>query len=249
MNLLLNGNCNSRGPDTWPYYLQGMLGCNLVNLSVAGAGNAYIHETTISELARRSYDFVLIMWGESIHTGVRAKGIDRFSDSENTALYQSKQNDWPGKITYPINDQDYVDKKWIVNAGYLAGKQDSVAKFFQQYHDTVGFEQTLETDIIRQVSLQGYLKSIAQPYVFLYGRPYTKFKRFEHLYNLIDWSNFYQEHTLMQIASQNNNEFMGIDNKYPNPVGQKIYAQVLSRHLIKSFDKIFTTINICSKSS
>ena len=235
MNILVNGTCNSRGPETWPYYLSNELDSTLVNLSVAGAGNAYIHETTISELAKRTYDLVLIMWGESTHTGLRVNNIDNYSDSENTSKYQSSLNDWPEKIVYPINDQDYVDKNWILNAGYRSGKNDSVGKFFKQYHQAVGFEQILETDIIRQISLQGFLKSIGQPYVFLYGRPYTKFKRFEHLYQLIDWNCFYQAETLMQIASKNNNELIGHDNKFPNPAGQKIYAQLLSQYVLKTF--------------
>jgi hypothetical protein len=198
---------------------------------VAGAGNAYIHETTIAELAKRSYDLVLIMWAHSTHTGLRVNNIDNYSDSENTSKYQSSVNDWPEKIVYPIDDQDYVDKNWILNAGYRFGRRDSVGKFFKQYHQAVGFQQILETDIIRQISLQGFLKSIGQPYVFLSPRPYTKFKRFEHLYQLIDWNCFYQTETLAQIASKNNNELMGSDNKFPNPAGQKIYAQLLVQHI------------------
>jgi hypothetical protein len=231
MNILLTGNCNSRGPGSWPYYLKDILDCNLVNLSLAGSGNAYIHETTISELAKRTYDLVLIMWGESTHTGVPVNDINKYSDSENTSLYQSSINDWPEKIVYPVNDQDYVPKNWIMNAGWRSGKTDSVATFFKQYHQAVTYEQILESDILRMISLQSYFKATNQPYLFLYGRPYTKFKRFEHLYQLIDWSQFYQADTLMQIASRNNNELMGDDNKYPNPAGHEVYAELLAQQI------------------
>jgi hypothetical protein len=178
------------------------------------------------------------MWGSSNHTAVRVRDIDKFSDSENTSLYQSQQNDWAEKIIYPVNDQNYVDKKWIQNAGYLADKKDSVAAFFKNYHDTVGFEQILESDIIRQISLQGFLKSITQPYVFVHARPYTKFKRFQHLYQLFDWNNFYQDHTLLQIAKQNH-ELMDPHIRIPNSIGQKKYAELLSLHLLKRFAGIF----------
>jgi hypothetical protein len=231
MNILLTGNCNSRGPGTWPYYLKDIIDCELVNLSIAGSGNAYIYEATISELSKRSYDLVLIMWNESTHTGVPVNDINVYADSENTSLYQSSVNDWPEKIVDPINDQDYVPKNWIMNAGYRSNKQDSVAKFFKQYHQAVTYEQTLESDIVRMIGLQSFFKATNQPYLFLYGRPYTKFKRFDHLYKLIDWSQFYQEDTLMQIASRNNNELMGDDNKYPTAEGHRTYAELLARQI------------------
>jgi hypothetical protein len=234
MNILLTGHCNSRGPGSWPYYLKDILNCDLVNLSIAGSGNAYIYEATISELSKRPYDLVLIMWGESTHTGVPVNDISQYADSENTSLYQSSVNDWPEKIVYPINDQDYVPKNWILNAGYRSNKQDSVAKFFKQYHQAVTYEQTLESDIYRMIGLQSFFKATDQSYLFLYGRPYTKFKRFEHLYKLIDWSQFYQEDTLKEIVSRNNNELRGENNRWPNPVGKKLYAEKLAQHILKN---------------
>ena len=58
-NLLVNGCSFSRGPNSWPYFLSNV---NLVNLAQAGAGNTYIHETTIAELSQRKYDLVIVMW-------------------------------------------------------------------------------------------------------------------------------------------------------------------------------------------
>lgn len=228
MNILLIGNCNSRGPGSWPYYLQEIIDCNLVNLSLAGSGNSYIYETAIGELSQRSYDLVLIMWGESTHTGLRVNDINQYADSENTSLYQSSINDWPEKIVYPVNDQDYVPKNWILNAGWRHGKHDSVANFFKKYHQSVTYEQIIESDIYRMIGLQSFFKAMGQQYMFLYGRPYTKFKRFNALYQLIDWQHFYQEDTLMQIAARNNNELMGEDNKYPTRQGHQIYAKLLA---------------------
>jgi hypothetical protein len=233
MNILLVGNCNSRGPGSWPYYLKDILDCDLVNLSIAGSGNAYIYEATISELSERPHDLVLIMWCQSTHTGIPVNDISKYADSENTSLYQSSVNDWAEKIVDPINDQDYVPKNWILNAGYNSGKTDSVAKFFKHYHQTVTYEQIVESDIYRMIGLQSFFKSTNQPYAFLYCRPYTKFKRFKNLYKLIDWSCFYQEDTLMQIASRNNNELMGSDNALPNTAGHQLYARLISQHVLK----------------
>jgi hypothetical protein len=231
MNILLTGTCNSRGPESWPYYLKDIINCELVNLSIAGSSNPYIYETTINELAQRKYDLVLIMWGDSNHTSIKVNNIDAYADSENTSLYQSSVNDWPEKIVYPINDQDYVPKNWITNAGYQSGSNDSVAKFFKQYHQAVTYKELIESDILRMIGLQGFLKEIRQDYLFLFSRPYTKFKRFDHLYKLIDWTRFYQEDTLLQIASRNNNELRGNINHHPGPAGHKIYAEILSSYI------------------
>jgi hypothetical protein len=106
-----------------------------------------------------------------------------------------------------------------------------VAKFFKHYHQAVTYEQIIESDIYRMIGLQSFFKTINQSYLFLYGRPYTKFKRFENLYRLIDWSQFYQKDTLMQIASRNNNELIGDDDKYPTAEGHRAYAELLARQI------------------
>ena len=67
MRILVNGTCASRGEGSWPYFLDQFIDCSVINLSVSGLGNAYIHETTVNELAKRSYDIVLVMWGNSLH--------------------------------------------------------------------------------------------------------------------------------------------------------------------------------------
>lgn len=225
MNVLLNGTCSSRGPGSWPYYLN----CNLVNLSLSGAGNAYIHDTTIAELAKRSYDVVVVMWGESQHCSIKVDDITKFADSKNTSLYQSSLNDWAGKVSYPVDDRTYVDKNWILNAGYLNNMNDSVSKFFKEYHKHITHSQILEADITRMISLQGVLKTLKQPYLFLYGRPFKKLKRFDHLYNLIDWDNFYIADSLMEIADRTNDH--EVDNKYPGQAGQQYYAGLIDAQI------------------
>ena len=45
------GNFTASQP-TWPYRLQEQLNFDMVNLAVAGAGSAYIHESTIAELSQ-----------------------------------------------------------------------------------------------------------------------------------------------------------------------------------------------------
>jgi hypothetical protein len=204
-----------------------MLDCELVNLSLAGSANSLIHDTTITELSKRQYDLVIIVWPESHHDAVKVKDITKFAGSPNTSLHQSSMNDWPEKQIIPVNDQDYVDKNWILSNAYQH-HHDNVAQFFKDYFGAVGTSPLVESNLLKIISVQGFLKSINQPYLFLYGRSFTKFKKFDNLYRLIDWDNFYTEETLTEIASKNNNELMGSDDKYPNADGHRYYASLIA---------------------
>jgi hypothetical protein len=230
MNILVNGASISRGPDTWPYFLKDLLKCELVNLAMAGCGNTYIHETTISEISQRKYDLVLVMWAECGRMDFRVDDISKFSDSHNTSIYQSAQNDWPSKIVYPIDDQDYVEKNWIFSLGSLRGTKDSVSEIFQPCHAVTGHKEILKSEYIRMISLQSVLKENNIPYMFMHWRPIRKFSRFEHLYNLIDWSNVYQEDCLEDIAQRNN--WIAEDGKHPNTDGHRYYANLLYQRII-----------------
>ena len=226
MNVLVNGASVSRGENSWPYFLQQLLGCDLVNLSLAGCGNTYIHETTIQEIAQRHYDLVLIMWAECGRLDFRVDDIKKFSDSKNSSWYQSLQNDWPSKIVLPINDQDYVEKNWIFSLGTLQGQRnDSVSKVFLPYHAITGYKQILESELIKMISLQAVLKSQKIPYLFMHWRPIKLFRRFQHLYDLVDWEKVYQDDCLEQIGQRN--RWLQQDGVHPNHLAHKHYAELL----------------------
>ena len=232
MKLFVNGTCRSRGPGSWPYYLQQLLDSDLVNFSISGSGGPYIYETTVTELSKRHYDLVVVMWGLPHHTSVKVNDIFKYADSQHTSLYESEQNDWPEKITYPINDQDYVDKNWILGIGQHQGSCDSVAKFFEMYHNTVKFKQLVESDLIRIISLQSYLKCKAQPYVFLYGETHHRWKQFSHLYEQIDWSNWYLDVTIRDVSEMNEGKWKATrPGPVANPEGHAYYAKLLASHI------------------
>jgi hypothetical protein len=197
---------------------------------LAGASHSFIKHTIRNELLARKYNLVIVLWPEFHHEGIQVTDITQFADSSNTSLYQSQQNDWPEKVIYPINDQNYVDKNWIFNTGYQFSN-DSVAKFFKNYFSNVTMAQLFESNIKTIVEVQEILKQYSQPYIFLYNRTFTKFKKFEHVYELIDWDNFYTGDTLMEIASRNNNALMGEDGKYPNAEGNRYYAELLLKQI------------------
>ena len=77
-NVLVNGCSFSRGPISWPYCLQKKLNFNLVNLALPAAGNKYIHDSTITELNRRPYDRVFIMWTGLQRNDVQVADIKQF---------------------------------------------------------------------------------------------------------------------------------------------------------------------------
>jgi hypothetical protein len=233
MKILIVGTCSSRGPGSWPYFLETSLGCEVVNLSLSSVGGSYIHETVVNEIALRRdwYDLVLVVWVESFHESIKVDNIDYFEGSINTSKYQSEQNDWPEKIVEPFDDQSLVAKNWVLGIGARRGMRDKTIELFAPYNKFVKYPQILESDLIRMISTQEVLKANNMPYLFLFGRKLKQVKRFEHLYAMIDWKNFYTEDNLADIATRHP-EWQTTETKYPTEPGQKYYADQLAQYII-----------------
>jgi hypothetical protein len=228
MNILVNGSSFSQGETSWPTLLQQELECDLVNLSVAGCGNEYIHETTIAELAQRKYDRVIIMWSPFDRRDFKVNDVYKFTTTY-TSKYQSTQNDWPAKSIHPVNDQDYVEKDWVFGCGYLNKDPDPMLEdLFGGYYRHTDRWQQFHSNLIRVISLQGFLKSINQPYLFTFARQFRQFPRFEHLYNLLDWDNIYTN-DLQDICKEHN--WFNPDGIHPSPEAHKYYAQEIIKLL------------------
>ena len=158
-NVLVNGCSFSRGPMSWPYYLQFEYGFNLVNLAQAAAGNLYIHNSTISELGCRKYDLVLIMWSGLDRVDCQVDNIDFFCQTPYTSLTQSQRNDWPEKIVQPINDQDYIEKNWV----FVCTGQDKFLKeikFCESQFKFVGPSQKNSTKFNSYDIFTIYIKTV-----------------------------------------------------------------------------------------
>jgi len=228
MKILVNGASNSRGPGSWPYYLQSSLGCELVNLALGNAGATYVHETTISELSQRTYDYVLIMWPTFGRIDVQVSNIKKYKDSTRTSVYQSAQNDWPEKVNHPLNDQDYVQKNWIFSVGDNKAS-DSTGEFLNKYHNITDHALIYRNEIIRIISTQSFLKTQNIPYLFMFWKPFKRFPRYESLYNLIDWNDFYLEDDLQSIGQRNG--WVKDDKLHLDPQAHKQYASLLLNRL------------------
>lgn len=237
MNILVNGTSISRGDKSWPYYLQEKIGaeCNIVNLAQAGSGNTYIHESTVEEISKRPYDLVLIQWTYANRFDIRVKDITKFSDTTYTSDYQSRQNDWPSKVIWPINDQDYVQKNWIFGCGYInEQKNDSIGRVFKEYYRVTKRSDQIMSSLIKIISLQNTLKAMSVPYLFTSYRQMPRMQRFNHLYKLIDWSNFYSGPHLHTIAKNNNqidDTFHPFSEAHLEYAGE-LYTNLVNRKLV-----------------
>jgi hypothetical protein len=236
MKLLVNGSSISRGPRSWPYHLTEMLNCDLVNLSCSGAGVDYTRDAVIAELSQRDYDFVIVQWPSFVWRD------HKVSDPENysiiyTSNYQSKQNDWPEKVIFPINDQDYVEKDWIFGCGYK-NKDRSDPKFTQfwaSYYNSISNWQLLKEMLISIIFLQSYLKQRQIPYLFISNRPVKKLKEHQALWDQIDTDCIYQETYVADIAQEKNS--LDIDGIHPGTEAHKQFAELLLPKILRLYEK------------
>lgn len=227
MKILVNGGSVSRGPGSWPYYIQEALEADMVNLSQAGAGCNYISESTIAELAQRSYDLVLIQWPPFVRFDFKVAKPTLFSGTPFTSEHQSRQNDWPEKIIHPVNDQDYVEKDWIFGCGIIANKDSDPAlnEAFQGYYKYTGPAEQLYHSTMQIIALQSFLKVNQIPYVYCFSRPWIMLDRYRHITDLIDMKPFFTELYLSEIARQFG--YIAEDGFHPDARAYKLYAKRL----------------------
>ena len=228
INLLVNGCSFSRGPTAWPYHLKGT---KITNIACAGAGNTYIHDSTIAELSKRSYDFVAIMWSGIARIDFKVENINQFNRSAYTSNYQSNQNDWPGKKIFPINDQDYVEKDWVFGCGFI-NREDAIlkSKLFDQIYYYQTLKQFTHGLLVKMVSLQSVLKQLNIPYLFTYYNDYEKeLRSWPELYDMLDNTNIYNIQNI-HIITKNNNWY-DEDGMHPGIDAHQEWARLIQPYI------------------
>lgn len=227
MVVLANGCSFSRGPNSWPYALQKIYNFNLVNLAQAGAGNSYIFESTVAEIAERNYDLVLIMWTGPNRIDYR---VDTHFATPYTSAYQSSQNDWPEKNINPINDQDYVQKDWVFGCGYL-NFDKSLKELFSPYYRNVSYSQMVDSFLIKVISLQSILKQKDIPYVFSFYNKYVDEIKLLNpaLCDLINWDNCCINNNIDTIMHKN--QWFDTDGSHPGTQAHTAWANELKKHI------------------
>lgn len=234
MNILVNGSSLSQGNGSWPYFLMDKLSSEykLVNLACAGSGNTYLHESTVSEVSVRSYDLVIMQWAYMNRLDFRVKDINNFADSEYTSKAQIKFNDWPEKQIFPINDTEYIQDNWVFGCGYINEPQvPSLNRLFSDYYKHTTDEQHIFSSLIKMISLQNTFKALGIRYLFTTYRPLQQFPRFENLYKLLDFANFYSGEHLYTTAMNHNRALD--DTDHPLPFVHEIYAENIYQDLLK----------------
>lgn len=200
--VLVNGCSFSRGPIAWPYSLQEKLNFDLVNLAVSSAGNKYIHDTTVAELSKSAYDFVIIMWSGLDRVDIPVEDIKAFDQCNTTSFAQSLKNDWPEKKIHPVNDQDLVEKNWVFV--YPSKKLLNDIKFaeFVKYQD---HQIHVQQSLIQMISLQAILKQLNVPYIFSFYMDYVdQLKTEKSLCDLLLWENICCTNNLYTISQKIN---------------------------------------------
>lgn len=227
-HVLVNGCSFSRGPNSWPYFLKTVDQNNVVNLACAGAGNTYIHETTVNAVASWPYyDLVLIMWSSPARVDIKVSDISFFEKSAYTSGYQSTRNDWPAKRVEPFNDQSLVEKDWIFGCGHINGESAMTgSRAFEgvyRYQDQPQFEYHLVQKII---ATQSVLKQMSIPYVFMFYKNYVQdLQKDLSLYKMIDWNNCFIDDNIYNIAVEHS--WFDADGIHPGIEAHQLWAEKL----------------------
>jgi hypothetical protein len=200
----------------------------MVNLAQAAAGNLYIHNTTISEISQRPYDLVIIMWSGPRRVDVQVEDIRLFDQTKYTSYCQSKLNDWPEKIVLPVNDQDYVEKNWVLAAGNTDEYLKSI-KFADSHHRYIGKEQATQQTLIHMISLQSILKQLGIPYLFTFFRNYMSDLEKHFLFRHLDLENIYADQNIEDIARKYKS--FDPDKVHPGSLAHKMWADLLETRL------------------
>jgi hypothetical protein len=230
MKILVNGASISAKPIAWPNQLKNKMECEIINISCPGTGYTYVHESTVEKLSKEKFDLVLVMWPETM---VRA-------DWQVGSIDQFDNNYWTSNHLKGIHEgmpqDNHVPENWISSQGYLVesfGKKkkskeelDTISRLFVDYFSVVKYAELVQQSLIRVVSLQGVLKEMKIPYLFMTPGTLKKFDRYKNLYQLIDWSQFYTEQHLIDLATERG--WTDPDNvNYPNEWAYTVYAEFL----------------------
>ena len=227
MNILTNGCSFSRGPGSWPYKIKSS---SLVNLAQAGAGNSYIHESTVYELSQRHYDYVIIMWSGIARVDFRVEEITQFDSSKFTSNYQRKRNDWPGKVIFPVNDQDYVDPTWVFGDGIINNERNLVNKnFLNGVYKYLGPKEFRYHMLQKVIALQSLLKDLRIPYLFSFYKNYTAELTDHPLFKLVDTGNAVMDSFLFDIATELND--FEEDKLHPGLTAHAEWAKIIESRL------------------
>jgi hypothetical protein len=226
MRILVNGSSVSSGEFCWPAHIKSQIDCELINLSLAGAGNTYISESTIAELSEREYDLVLIMWADNMRMDFKIHDHNDFSNTFYTSFAQCMLRN----RTTP--EFEYIQKDWVFGVssrGTNATSAESTTKeLFDGYYRFTSNRQHVFSSLIKIISLQNTLKTLNIPYLFMNYHPFAGRQRFPKLFEMIDWTQVHGEH-LHTIATSNH--WWDSEHHHPTLEAYKNYADLVIQRI------------------
>ena len=212
MKILVVGSSINIGSAAWPNQLQRLLNCEVVNLSMVGSGNTYVHHTIISEISQREYDLVIPMWNNYLWVDFR----NAFHRQEENPLHNLNPN------------KHLVKKDWMFSKTRLFSRdyQNKKAQLYKLYYEFHDNSLQMESTLINIISTQSVLQSNNIPYLHCFYRRQRQLKRFDNLYKLIDYENTYPVN-LYNLAVENN----WWDGDHPMANAHSLYAQELANYI------------------
>lgn len=213
MKILVSGPSVNLGSFAWPKFMEKTIDCGIVNLSMVGCGNQFIHDTVTLELSKRSYDLVIVTW-------TYFKRVD----------FRNKFFTPPEPFDTLNPHYDLLPKDWMFRASdlkheHLSPMKENLYNHHALFHNN---HMLLQQTLLNVISLQSILKSHNIPYLFTFYKKVNKLPRFENLYNMIDWDNVLPHH-LYHIAKDNNWWF----NNHPTQEAHEYYSSLISNKIQK----------------
>jgi hypothetical protein len=226
MKILTNG-C-SFSYEGWPIFLGD--DHNIKNLAAVAAGNKYISESTLCELAVQNYDMVIIMWS----------GLSRCDEPvADITLF----NDMSYKST--AGTENYVFSGGIIGSW----KDYSLTRLmFEGKHKLQDYKQLYHSSLLEIIKLQSYLKANNIKYYFMSYVNYwdthknwrspiqdislTNFPELDYLVKQIDFTpwifhqgkNGYYEYTIQ-------NNLLSDDHWHPNREAAQQWAEIVTKRI------------------
>jgi hypothetical protein len=226
MKILTNG-C-SFSHEGWPNFLGE--DHTIKKLSYVAAGNKYISDSTLCELAVQKYDMVIIMWSGLSRCDEPVADITLFNDM----LYKSK-----------AGTEDYIFSGGI----YGSWQNFSLTRLmFEGKHKLQDYKQLYHSSLLEIIKLQSYLKANKIKYYFMSYVNYwdtpkdwqtpigdislTNFPELEYLVKQIDFTPwiFYQgKNGYYEYAIENN--LLSEDNWHPNSQAAQQWAEIIIKRI------------------
>lgn len=158
IDMLLTSGCSfTQGENSWPSHLSRLLGCDLVNLGMASAGNDYICHSIIDYLEENQVDpchtQIAVMWS----------GIGR-KDFRVTGETWYWLDDYCAKSNLSTKEHSY----WIHSGGLSGWTYNSNAKqIFNSYYKFTDPSLLCHDSLTNFQHLANYLKQHQYRYVFM----------------------------------------------------------------------------------